>query len=101
MAPGTHTSYVYFGGNRSLFGWHTEEMEFNSININLGGGNKVWYGVPRRYYDKFYRVAGTFFPAMAKKCPVFLRHKRVVISPALLKKYGIPVNRVSAPTLTT
>ena len=35
-----------------------------------------------------------FFPSSAKACPAFLRHKMTVISPAILREYSIPFNKV-------
>jgi len=35
-----------------------------------------------------------FFPSSAKTCPAFLRHKMTVISPAILRQYSIPFNKV-------
>ena len=39
-------------------------------------------------------VAG-FFPGSFQACPAFLRHKMTLISPHILKKYSIPVNKVN------
>lgn len=35
-----------------------------------------------------------FFPNSSKGCEAFLRHKMTLISPSVLKKYGIPFNKV-------
>lgn len=35
-----------------------------------------------------------FFPSSFQACPAFLRHKMTLISPHILKKYSIPVNKV-------
>jgi len=40
-----------------------------------------------------------FFPGNAKACPAFLRHKMTVISPAILREYSIPFNKVSCTAL--
>lgn len=36
-----------------------------------------------------------FFPGSSQGCDAFLRHKMTLISPSILKKYGIPFDRVS------
>lgn len=40
------------------------------------------------------RFAG-FFPGSSQGCDAFLRHKMTLISPSILKKYGIPFDRAS------
>lgn len=35
-----------------------------------------------------------FFPGSAQSCEAFLRHKMTLISPSILKKYGIPFEKV-------
>lgn len=35
-----------------------------------------------------------FFPGNAQSCEAFLRHKMTLISPSILKKYGIPFEKV-------
>lgn len=37
-----------------------------------------------------------FFPNSFKVCEAFLRHKMTLISPSILKKYGIPFDKVSS-----
>lgn len=36
-----------------------------------------------------------FFPGSSQGCDAFLRHKMTLISPSILKKYGIPFDRAS------
>lgn len=35
-----------------------------------------------------------FFPGSSQNCEAFLRHKMTLISPSILKKYGIPFDKV-------
>lgn len=35
-----------------------------------------------------------FFPGSAQNCEAFLRHKMTLLSPSILKKYGIPFEKV-------
>ena len=37
-----------------------------------------------------------FFPNSFKGCEAFLRHKMTLISPSILKKYGIPFDKVGS-----
>lgn len=39
-------------------------------------------------------VSTGFFPGSSQGCDAFLRHKMTLISPSILKKYGIPFDRV-------
>lgn len=40
-----------------------------------------------------------FFPSSIKGCEAFLRHKMTLISPSVLKKYGIPFDKVGSLSL--
>lgn len=42
-----------------------------------------------------------FFPSSIKGCEAFLRHKMTLISPSVLKKYGIPFDKVGSTCLKT
>ena len=46
-----------------------------------------------RLTDAVFSVLG-FFPGSSQGCDAFLRHKMTLISPIILKKYGIPFSRV-------
>ncbi|XP_025922900.1 lysine-specific demethylase 4B isoform X3 [Apteryx rowi] len=41
------------------------------------------------------RCNGGFFPGSSQGCDAFLRHKMTLISPSILKKYGIPFDRIT------
>ena len=56
-----------------------------------GGGNAAQLKNPTDFASCF---AG-FFPGSFQACPAFLRHKMTLISPHILKKYSIPVNKVN------
>lgn len=52
------------------------------------------YSIPPKHGKRFERIATEYFSEEAKKCPAFIRHKTVFMSPQLLSKYCIPVNKV-------
>ncbi|XP_029003399.1 lysine-specific demethylase 4A [Betta splendens] len=92
---GVNTPYLYFGMWKSAFAWHTEDMDLYSINYLHFGEPKSWYVVPPEHGKKLERLAKGFFPGNAQSCEAFLRHKMTLISPSILKKYGIPFEKVT------
>uniref|UniRef100_A0A8C9K7X4 Lysine demethylase 4B n=1 Tax=Panthera tigris altaica TaxID=74533 RepID=A0A8C9K7X4_PANTA len=42
-----------------------------------------------------HRILARFFPGSSQGCDAFLRHKMTLISPIILKKYGIPFSRIT------
>ncbi|XP_026201100.1 lysine-specific demethylase 4A isoform X2 [Anabas testudineus] len=92
---GVNTPYLYFGMWKSAFAWHTEDMDLYSINYLHFGEPKSWYVVPPEHGKRLERLAKGFFPGNAQSCEAFLRHKMTLISPSILKKYGIPFDKVT------
>ncbi|XP_041647149.1 lysine-specific demethylase 4A-like isoform X2 [Cheilinus undulatus] len=92
---GVNTPYLYFGMWKSAFAWHTEDMDLYSINYLHFGEPKTWYIVPPEHGKRLERLAKGFFPGNAQSCEAFLRHKMTLISPSILKKYGIPFEKVT------
>mmetsp|Transcript_18452 Transcript_18452/g.39647 ORF Transcript_18452/g.39647 Transcript_18452/m.39647 type:complete len:650 (+) Transcript_18452:443-2392(+) len=88
--PGVTTPMTYFGMWRSFFGWHKEDADLLSINYLHFGAPKVWYCVSPKDSDKFDRMAQSMFPQLHTACPAFVRHKDIMLSPSLLRTYGIP-----------
>lgn len=97
--PGVNSAYLYFGMWRASFAWHTEDMDLYSINYLHFGAPKLWYAIPPADAARMDRLASGFFPEASSQCSAFLRHKMTIISPNVLRKYSIPVNRVSHHTL--
>ena len=92
--PGVNTAYLYFGMWKTSFAWHTEDMDLYSINYLHFGAPKLWYAIPPEHGQRLERLAKGFFPDNFSQCGAFLRHKMTIVSPSILKKYSIPVNRV-------
>uniref|UniRef100_A0A8C5HWV8 [histone H3]-trimethyl-L-lysine(9) demethylase n=1 Tax=Gouania willdenowi TaxID=441366 RepID=A0A8C5HWV8_GOUWI len=92
---GVNTPCLYFGMWKSALAWHTEDMDLYSINYLHFGEPKSWY---LTYYHQscwWFSVVPGFFPGNAQSCEAFLRHKMTLISPSILKKYGIPFDKVT------
>eukprot|EP00536_Pseudo-nitzschia_multiseries_P012417 jgi/Psemu1/32023/gm1.32023_g len=89
--PGVTTPYLYFGMWASVFCAHTEDMNLFSINYLHAGAPKIWYAVAEGEDSRrFENLMESNYAHAKKECPEYLRHKRSLVSPAMLKKSGIP-----------
>ena len=93
--PGVNTAYLYFGMWKATFAWHLEDVDLYSINYVHFGAPKQWYSISQADARRFEGAMKSIWPADAKACSQFLRHKGYLISPQhLLQNYGIKVNKV-------
>jgi len=87
-------AYLYFGMWKSTFSWHIEDMDLYGVNYLHYGAPKSWYCVPPSDGYKLELAAKQLFPDWSRICYNFLRHKVCMISPKLLRKRGVKVNKV-------
>uniref|UniRef100_A0A7S0VNE7 JmjC domain-containing protein n=1 Tax=Polytomella parva TaxID=51329 RepID=A0A7S0VNE7_9CHLO len=87
--PGVTFPMTYFGMWRSFFGWHKEDADLYSVNYLHWGAPKVWYCVPPSSQARFDGMASSMFPELARNCAAFVRHKDILITPAMLRTYGV------------
>ncbi|RDA87228.1 hypothetical protein CP532_2518 [Ophiocordyceps camponoti-leonardi (nom. inval.)] len=93
--PGVNTAYLYLGMWKATFAWHLEDVDLYSINYLHFGAPKQWYSISQADARRFEAAMKNIWPADAKACDQFLRHKSFLISPHhLLQHYGIKVNKV-------
>ncbi|RFU77089.1 hypothetical protein TARUN_5134 [Trichoderma arundinaceum] len=93
--PGVNTAYLYLGMWKATFAWHLEDVDLYSINYLHFGAPKQWYSISQADARKFEAAMKSIWPADAKACDQFLRHKAFLISPQHLQQnYGIKVNKV-------
>ena len=80
---------LYFGQYRAMFAWHKEDFDLNSINFLHHGKPKIWYAVCRPSAKRFESLCKSLFGDEANKCPEFMRHKNIFISPKILQQEKI------------
>lgn len=92
--PGVNTAYLYLGMWKATFAWHLEDVDLYSINYLHFGAPKQWYSISQADAPRFEKAMKNVWPADAKSCSQFLRHKGYLISPQHLQShYGIKVNK--------
>lgn len=83
---GINNPYLYVGAWKTMFGWHKEDLDLNSINYNHYGKPKFWYCIPTSENKKLEDFAREHFGEGFAKCKDYLRHKTTMINPYLLKQ---------------
>ncbi len=91
---GVNTPYIYVGSWKTMFGWHKEDMDLNSINYLHLGKPKVWYGIDIQDNEKFEHFVQSKFPEYFKDCPEYIRHKTTLIHPSVLLEKGIRMTKM-------
>jgi hypothetical protein len=93
--PGVNTAYLYLGMWKATFAWHLEDVDLYSINYLHFGAPKQWYSISQGDARRFEAAMKTIWPADAKACDQFLRHKTFLISPSrLMENFNIKVNKI-------
>jgi JmjC domain, hydroxylase len=87
--PGVTSPYLYAGMWASVFCAHSEDMNLLSVNYLHAGLPKFWYTVAEPDAARFVSLAEHHFVHQVKQCKEFLRHKRCLLSPEILKTAGI------------
>ena len=88
---GINTPMLYFGGFRTSFCMHVEDIDLFSINYMHHGACKQWYAAPQRSATLVEMVAAQCYPAAHEECEHFLRHKTTLIAPDVLCANGVPL----------
>lgn len=87
--PGVTSPYLYVGMWGSVFCAHTEDMNLLSINYLHAGSPKFWYSVAEPDAKRFLSLVEHYYAREFARCKEFMRHKRYLLSPAILQKAGI------------
>ena len=87
--PGINTPWLFLGQSKSLFPFHLEDGNLQSLNIMLAGAPKLWFGVRNADIDKVEQLLRNSQEAV--HCPAFFRHKRHFIDLSLFHDNFIPI----------
>lgn len=102
VIDGVTSSYLYLGAQNSFFAIHCEDSNLQSILLLHRGAPKIWIIVPPVYAEKFETTLKLELETKANsqiknmtKCPAFLRHKRIFVTPKWLGKNDIPYQLIT------
>lgn len=83
---GITTPYLYIGGYGTIFAWHTEDLDMNSINYLHYGASKFWYCIAADDAKKFQSYLKNKYPEAFLECSQYFRHKTILVNPYVLKE---------------
>lgn len=86
---GVNTPYVYLGSFLSIFGFHTEDGNLNSLNYLHNGASKFWYIIPFDQIEKFEKLCDKYGKLLGVTCGKLSRHKSLMVPPSVLKANNI------------
>ena len=87
---GINTPEAYFGTKGSYFILHHEDGNLLSLNWNVHGKDKVWYGIHMDQWSKLQDFLKQF-KTETKNCTNYFRHKTSLFNIAELTRRGIKV----------
>uniref|UniRef100_A0A2K5W6X9 [histone H3]-trimethyl-L-lysine(9) demethylase n=1 Tax=Macaca fascicularis TaxID=9541 RepID=A0A2K5W6X9_MACFA len=82
-------------GQSGLFTQYNIQKKAMTVGEYRRLANSEKYAIPPEHGKRLERLAIGFFPGSSQGCDAFLRHKMTLISPIILKKYGIPFSRIT------
>jgi histone demethylase JARID1 len=88
---GINIPWLYCGMLFASFCWHTEDNYMYSVNYQHMGAKKRWYGVPSTSCEKFEDALRSRVPERFRENPDLLLHLTTMISPSMLKSFGVEV----------
>lgn len=90
---GIHYSFLYIGSKGSMFSFHVEDQNLNSISYLHEGAPKVWYGVPLEDSPQFEELVkkGT---NDYTDCDKPMRHKSIFTNRKLLESAKFDITEV-------
>jgi hypothetical protein len=93
--PGVTSPMMYFGMTNSMFCWHAEDNDLNSISYLHSGSPKTWYGVPAENAGAFEAAFRAHTAGQMESHPDLLYAKAIMRpTPSELTKItGVKVTR--------
>uniref|UniRef100_A0A9L0RZ80 [histone H3]-trimethyl-L-lysine(9) demethylase n=1 Tax=Equus caballus TaxID=9796 RepID=A0A9L0RZ80_HORSE len=82
-------------GQSGLFTQYNIQKKAMTVKEFRQLANSGKYAIPPEHGKRLERLAQGFFPSSSQGCDAFLRHKMTLISPSVLKKYGIPFDKIT------
>ena len=92
--PGIHSPYFYLSKEKSFFQLHREDYYLRSANILHKGAPKLWTMIDPRFKDRLESKIAEILDIRGSVCDQFIRHRNLIIPPAILRQWGINFNLV-------